>query len=436
MATTKVPDMSEAKDYLTSSKATLLRQWFVTNIRKISWSTIAIFMIGIILSAALRYSLLGYKSLDYYASLKPWYNTIKSQGFSAFATDFSNYNPPYLYLLYLIIRFLPDTPVVIAVKLSALIADFICAYFVYLIVRLKYTNGLAPLAAGMIVLFAPSVALNSAFWGQADSLFTAGLLACTYFLMTRRHALAFLAYGIALAFKLQAVFLAPLLLALFLRKEVSWKYFLIVPAILISALIPAWIAGRPISELLNIYLFQTSQYETLTMNAASIYAWLPTSKQVFNLFYLPGVIAGVTMAFMFATIVYKGRNNLTQPLMLELALLIILLIPFFLPKMHERYFYPADIFSIAFAFYYPQLFYIPILVNGVSFLSYQPFLFERDLVQLPILTAVLLVVIGVLLYDAAIMLYSSSKSEEAIYHIDRLQKNEQREAQNTSAQEI
>ena len=178
-----------------------------------------------------------------------------------------------------------------------------------------------------------------------------------------------------------------------------------IPLILILALIPAWLAGRPFMDLLNIYIYQTSQFQLLTMNAASIYAWLPATNQVFNLFYLPGVLAGASIAFLLLIILYKSPNRLNNPLILELALVANLVIPFFLPKMHERYFFPADIISIPFAFYYPQYFYIPILIDGVSFFSYQPFLFNSALVPLPILTLVQLITTVILIHHILFQLY-------------------------------
>ena len=379
--------------------------------QRLDYFKIFIVISGLVFAMTIRVYLMDFKSLDYYASLKPWYNTIKTLGFSAFGTNFSTYNPPYLYLLYLIARFFPDIPVVIAVKLPALFADFICAYFVSLIVKIKHPGGQASLLSGMITLFAPTVVLNSAFWGQADSLYTAGLLACIFFLLKRKHALAMLAFGIALAFKLQAVFLAPFLLALFWRRDIRWKNFLIVPLILILALMPAWIAGRPILDLLNIYLFQTSQFELLTMNAPTIFAWFPATKMVFNHFYLPGVIIGIIAAFILFLLIYKSARKLNQPVLVELALLSVLLIPFFLPKMHERYFYPADMISIVFAFFFPRFFYIPILVGGVSFLAYQPYLFGREPVPLGILALILLTTISIITYHSVDFLYSSTPNE-------------------------
>ena len=388
------------------SNATLVFHRTVQIIGSISWKTVTLFSVGLIFAIALRLSLIDYKTLDFYASLKPWYNTIFAEGFSAFGTNFSTYNPPYLYLLYVIARLFPNLPTVLVVKLPSLVADFICGYFIYRIVQIKYKDSLIPYVAGMTILFAPTVVLNSAFWGQADSLFTAGILACIFFLLVNRNIWAFICFGIAMAFKLQAIFLAPVLIVLFLRKTVSWKCFLIIPAMLILALVPAWFAGRPVLDLMNIYLYQTSQFQLLTMNAASIYSWLPTTNQVFNLFYLPGVFAGAIVAFMLIFLAYKSPNELSKAIILEFGLLTTIVIPFFLPKMHERYFYPADIISIAFAFYYPQFFYIPFLVGGVSFFSYQSFLFNSMPIPLPILTLVLLLAISILTYHFLCQIYS------------------------------
>jgi Gpi18-like mannosyltransferase len=400
--------MEKIKAFSLSHNMAILRQRAAAIVDGLSWSSIFLLFIGVISAVALRLSLVEYKTLDFFASLKPWYNTIRSLGFSAFATNFSTYNPPYLYLLYVVARIFPGMPIVIAVKFPSLVSDFICGYFVYCIVRIRYKDQLIPLFAGMAVLLAPTVVLNSAFWGQADSLFTAGMLASIFFLMNEKFGLALFAFGTALAFKLQAIFLLPLLFALLLRNKIPWKYFLYIPILLILALVPSWVAGRPPSELINIYTYQASQFQLLTMNAASIYTWLPTTNQVFNLFYIPGVIAGAIAAFMFFLIVYKSPKDITNPMLLELALLVTLVIPFFLPKMHERYFYPADVISIAFAFYYPQYFYIPFLVGGASFLSYQPFLFGSALVPLPILTFVLLIAISILFYHSILQLYSAA----------------------------
>jgi Gpi18-like mannosyltransferase len=374
--------------------------------REWPWPAIGLAVPGLLLACAMRWALLGFKSADYYASLKPWYNTLVDQGFSAFGTAFSTYNPPYLYALYIIARALPDLPAIIAVKIPGLVADFICAGFVYLIVEARIPKSRVPAwSAALAVLFFPTVILNSAFWGQADSVFAAGLLGCVYFLMKKKPVWAMAAFGISLSVKLQAVFLAPVLLALVLDGSIPVWSTLIVPAILFLAMIPAWWAGRPLGDLIGVYAYQASQFEFITMSAASGFALVPGSKRVFNLLYTPGIITGVIAAFMWWLVIQKRRRELNASMITELALVAALVVPFFLPKMHERYFYAADVLSVAFAFLYPRMFFVPLLIGGVSFLSYQPFLFERALIPLPILALVLLGVIAILFRHAIGQLY-------------------------------
>jgi len=82
---------------------------------------------------------------------------------------------------------------------------------------------------------------------------------------------------------------------------------------------------------------------------------------------------------------------MTPPMLILLALTSVLVLPFLLPKMHERYFYPADVLSILFAFYYPGLFFIPLIVVSTSLLSYLPFLFNLEIIPFPILAIFMLV---------------------------------------------
>ena len=121
---------------------------------------------------------------------------------------------------------------------------------------------------------------------------------------------------------------------------------------------------------------------------------------------------GATAAFLLVTVIYKGPERISSSLLLELALLTMLVLPFFLPKMHDRYFFPADVISLAFAMYYPQFFYVPLVVIAASSLSYLPYLFEVEPVPLPVLTMLLLVVICVLTYHSIQQLYLPADDTE------------------------
>jgi Gpi18-like mannosyltransferase len=369
--------------------------------------------IGLGVALALRVPLLGFRSVDYFKARIQLYPLIQQAGFSALASSASNYNPPFFYVLYIVSRLLPSLPMDAAVKLPAILADFICALFVLLIVRLQHPRGLMAAWAAVAVVLAPTVVANASLWGQVDSIHTAGILACIYFLMRRQPGLAFVCYSVALAFKLQSIFLAPLLLALWLRRDVSWKPFLIIPTTLLVALLPAWLAGRPWTDLVTIYWDQAAQYESLTMHAPSIFSWLPSSTRVFNMLYVPGLLTGAAVAFLLTVVVYKAPATVRGTLLLETALLCMLIVPFFLPKMHERYFFPADVLSIAFAFYDVRWAWVSIAVVGVSSLSYLPFLFGIEVIPLFWLTAALLLVICAVGYDCMRRLYSRSDAEEA-----------------------
>ena len=356
---------------------------------------VALLLLGTVLAVLIRISLLGFKSADYDTFTKVWYNTIQATGYMALRGDFSNYNPPYLYLLYLVVRFLPGMEKVAAIKIPSIIADYVCAAFVYGIIRQRTGDKLVPVLGYMATLLAPVVILNSSFWGQADSIYTAGLLGCVYFLIIRRNWLAFISFGLAFAFKLQAIFLLPLLLILLLRREVSWKHFLAIPAVYFVSILPAWVIGRPLGSLLSVYASQADYYNRLTRHAPSLYAWFPIDPGLYNLIYPAGLAFGAAVILLFILIAARSRSRLLPAMLVELAAYSTLLAPFVLPKMHQRYFFPADILLIVFAFYFPGYFYIPLVINMVSYFSYQYFLFGPEDVPMSILALVTLSMLAI-----------------------------------------
>ncbi|HEY9152796.1 MAG TPA: hypothetical protein VIN60_07915 [Anaerolineales bacterium] len=356
--------------------------------------------IGIALAITIRYSLLNFQSVDYIVYTRHWYTYIKAHGFSAFSQNFSNYNPPYLYLLYVIIRFFPDLPGVIATKLPSLIADFVGAGLAYKIVNIQYPKSPIPMFAIFAILFAPTIVLNSAFWGQADALYTVGLIACIYFLLIKKPVWAMLFFGISISFKAQAIFLLPLLFALLLRREIPWKNLLIVPFIMFLSLLPAWLAGRSLIDLISTYPSQASQYQQLSMHAPSLFSLIPNSGRFYPYFYPAGLILAVMVALLFSMMIYKSPAKLTPSLLIELSLISVIVMPFVLPKMLDRYFYPADVLSILFAFYFPSYFYIPIGMSIVSFFAYQPTLFQAEPVAIPILALIILILLLIILKNA------------------------------------
>lgn len=74
----------------------------------------------------------------------------------------------------------------------------------------------------------------------------------------------------------------------------------------------------------------------------------------------------------------------------DMVLLFALIIPFLLPRMHDRYFFLADVMSICYALRYPKRFFVPILIVSASLYAYLGYLFrDITLVQLPIASVIM-----------------------------------------------
>jgi Gpi18-like mannosyltransferase len=380
-----------------------IKKRWIPFVRQISYIDVLIVIIGTLLALFLRYSLRTFESQDFQYCYRDWYMTIKDQGFAALGIGFSDYTPLSLYLLYGVSILLPKVATVTAVKLPAIACDFICAWYVFRIVRLKYKRGPVPIFAYLAILFAPTVILNSAAWNQIESIYTAALVAFVYYLLKKQNWLACIAFGIAFSVKLQAIYLAPLLFVLVLKKEVSWKHLLTIPVVYLVSIIPAWIAGRPLIELLTIYVGQVNEYVGLVNNAPNMYTWLP--RDMNELLYPGGVIFAVSICLIYVAVVLKSRVRLSKHLIIQLAFLSVLLVPYFLPKTHDRYFYPSDILSIMYGFFFPIYFYIPLAANLISFFIYQPFLFGTDIFPQTVLALALLIVIIIVVRHLMLTLY-------------------------------
>jgi Gpi18-like mannosyltransferase len=100
-----------------------------------------LFVVIVVMALLLRFSLRSYPSFDFLEFGRDWYWYLRKAGFEAFSKDFYNYTPLYLYLLFLISLVRPPISAITAVKLPAIIADFILAGYGSQIVKLRYPNG-------------------------------------------------------------------------------------------------------------------------------------------------------------------------------------------------------------------------------------------------------------------------------------------------------
>lgn len=338
---------------------------------------IALFSAGVVA----RITVLHHTNVDLDLYVIPWYDYIVQNGIlTALGDNFANYTPPYTYLLALITA--TTIPKLIAIKLIPIVMDVVNSVIVYKIVRYKYNSGLAPLWSAAIFWCLPTIVLNSAHWGQADSFYTGFLLLTFYFLLLSRPLLAVFAFSIAFAFKLQAIFMVPVLAVLlinpFIRAEnsevrtnIRFWHFLLVPVVYCLSCLPTVMLGRQWSDVLTIYLTQANTFKNLSEYAPNPYVFIP--NQHFHPVYEYGLIFAVIITCIWIAFTLKN-NNLVKDRLILVTLASVAIVPFLLPKMHERYFYPADAFSLLVAFFMPKYWYLPIGFQVISCLSYYPIL--------------------------------------------------------------
>ena len=348
-----------------------------------------LFMIAVtILAMAVRLRFFGYVSSDYRQFLSGWFDLIRQNGgFAAMGINFGDYTPMYYYLLALV-SYLPFRDLYLIKSLSC-IGDIAAAYFVFRMVDRKYGEFWGEMAYSA-TLFLPSVVLNSSFWAQCDSIYTAALLGCVFYLMEGRQYRAVTAFSIAFALKLQAVFLAPFLLLLLLKQKIKVRCLLIPPLVYMISILPAAFLGRNFWDLITIYFRQAQEYTQLTMNLPNLFSWIPANAPESESVGKAAVLAaGALVLFTFAYLCSR-QFPMTDEMILSLSLFYTMMLPYFLPFMHERYWYPADILAVAFAFYFPEKFYVPVITVLSSTYAYCRFLFGFRFISIKLFSVLML----------------------------------------------
>ena len=105
-----------------------------------------------------------------------------------------------------------DSPMgLVLLKLIPIACDLILGWFIYRVASKKLgTRAGACLAA--VYVFNPAVIINSASWGQVDSVLMLFIVLAIYFFIKRRYALGVFSYLAALLIKPQALIFAPIML--------------------------------------------------------------------------------------------------------------------------------------------------------------------------------------------------------------------------------
>jgi Gpi18-like mannosyltransferase len=353
-------------------------------------------LVGVVAFAAgilLRVPGLPYETADAVEYLKPWYAFALARGWGGLGEAFTNYTPFYSYLL------------VAAAKLDGLAAPLTLVKGISFVFELGNALLAAAIASRLgarpqraviafaLVWLAPSVIQNGSFWGQADAIWTFFLLLALLALLSQQPGSAALAFGAAASVKAQALFLAPLGLALILNRTVRPLWLLAVPGIYLALALPTLLLGRPLPEVAAIYFGQSTNFTSLSMNAANPYVFVAPE------FYPFGVVIGLGLAavagLVFAARVARAPAPLAPDTLLLAAAFSFMLMPFLLPKMHERFFYAFEIVVLVLAVARPAMAGVALAAQLTAFLSYLPN-YDLSTAGLPLATIVNLCILGFL----------------------------------------
>ncbi len=359
-----------------------------------------LFLSAALLFAAMtvRALCMDHETLDYQNFLTVWVNFFRENGgFAALRESVGNYNVPYLYFLalfsYSAVRDL------YLIKLLSVCFDVLLAWGTLRLAGHFSKSAAVRLAAFFITLLLPTVVLNGAYWGQCDSIYAAFAVWSVYFALRGRGIRAVAAAALSFAFKLQAVFLLPVFLIFLFAKKIKWRHLAVFPLTYFLAVLPAVALGRPLADTVLLYFDQAGSVgSALNYNSPSIFAFVRGDVDAALLSAL-----GVGAAFLFLLLLFLlcfiQRRSLNDRALLTCAVLVCVAVPFFLPHMHDRYFFLADVLSVALALTAPPLAFVPVCVSFASLLGYHAYLRQRYLLPMRYgAVALLAVILALVIY--------------------------------------
>lgn len=346
-----------------------------------------------LLAFLIRWKLMPIESADYWGFLAEWMKRIRAGGgFLSLREQISNYTSPYMYLMCLI-SYITDNDLY-GLKLVSVLFDYLAAIAVFLIVY-KLTGNVRKSILGMAaLLLSPTVILDSAYWCQCDIIYTCFLLFAMYFFFRGSSRWCLIFVGISFSFKLQAVFLLPFLVIMWLKGQtIRFRDFVWIPVSYVVSALPAWLMGRDFKELMLVYFNQTNTYPWGTLEYPNIYALLGEAMpDMRHADEVSGAGSFMTVILLgcIAYYLYTRKLKLTGELMVTLALFTVAVAVYCLPHMHDRYGFLIDLLAIIYGVLHVKKLPVTCGFMVISVLIFMPYLIAVHLVPLQYISIAML----------------------------------------------
>ncbi len=353
---------------------------------------IIIFFSVIIIGMIVRICGLGCLSGDMSSFLIPWYKTyLSGGGLSALKDSVGDYNWAYRTIIALISEFKVSVDLYAAlIKMISVFFDFLLSISTaYYLTKITKKGNSFFIIVFSVVLLLPTVVLNSAYWGQCDSVFTTFIIICLGEMYFEHYKTSFVFLGLAFAFKLQTILIIPFILCYYVyKKKFSILNFGITIFVFWLSGIVAYIMGANLFSAFTIYFNQTGTYEKMWLGFPSFWA-LVGDRYDYLKNYAVFFTVAVCGIILFLILLKKIRLK-TSIDFFAVATLTVWTCLIFLPAMHERYSFPLDILLIILSFLDKKYIKFAVVEIIYSLLTGAAFLFANGFSISPVNSAIYL----------------------------------------------
>ena len=313
--------------------------------------------------------LINYQSLDWSNFLSQWclnYQNLSWQESFRQITNISDYTPLYSYFLIIIAHIFSINNCLYAIKYLSFIFSIILAVAMELVICTATKNKFSYLHL-VIFLLLPPILLEFSAWGQCDAVYVALALFAFYFALKRCSVFCFICLGLSFALKLQFIFITPMILVLLIirdqngKRYLNWAWVWLAPLMYVVNLLPLFF-GANLENLISVYFKQMGAEIEAANNCFSLEFILKqllvipgsTIKRILNL--LIAIIGiGLTVKLLLEVLKSHRHSSLTIRDIVYYALCFAMVMVYFMPKMHERFFFVAFVLSIVFWLVQPKL---------------------------------------------------------------------------------
>lgn len=334
------------------------------------------FIILTLLSLLIRLFMLDFESGDYLAFLEHWFDHLKNNGGLFALRDYpGDYNAPYMIIMALL-TYIPFNKLYL-IKSVSIFFDFLLAFSSSLLVKElvvdKKKKNFVLLITYSIVLMLPTVVMNSAMWGQCDSIYATFVILSLLFLIKERYIPSFIMLGFSFSFKLQFIFILPLYVIIYVvKKNFSILHFLLIPYVNIIMCLPAVIFGNSFVKCMTVYFNQVSTYkDSLVLNFPNIYNLIGGNVEIF---YSVGVIFALFICILSLIYIIYKKIKFNNEKIMNLGLWFIVIMTFILPGMHERYMFCGEIIAVIYYIVYRKNLLLLIFIILSSIITYSSYL--------------------------------------------------------------